>query len=590
MPRSKEGHKRPKVSEENLGAAVKAVLTCKKSVRGASKEFNVSRTTLQRHLEAHEKSGEVDFTYKTNSAVWKVFSCEEEKSLVTYLITASHMHYGLSRKEVMELAYQYAKQNSKTYPPSWDVNCMAGEQWLTDFLKRNRQVSLRKPQATSLARATAFNKPVVKMFFDKYSSVLQKNKLGPETIYNMDESGVSTVHKLPKVIAAKGCKQVGGITSGERGTNITIIGCINALGNSVPPVLIFPRVHLKNPMLNGAPPGTYGTCHPSGWSTGEKFIEFMDHFIKHVKPSKDKKVLLLLDNHESHITIEAINKARNNGILMLTLPPHTSHKLQPLDRCVFGPFKKHYNVACSNWMLNNPGKPISVYDIAFIIGQAYPAAFNPSNIQSGFRVSGLWPVNPHIFREDEYLSSYVTDRPDPGSTPGDAHVDDDLLEINLPSTSQPEELTSASSEKNMPSQSAQPVVGPTTPTNIVSMISPKSIEEIRPHPKAGPRRLNKRGRKPGKCRVLTDTPEKNEIEVQASKKAKTSKVSQTVPSDPRRCLFEGKNKKKEIRKISAIESSSEDSYGSLLSDDESIISIGELIRHNKEEKKEAAMK
>jgi hypothetical protein len=30
---------------------------------------------------------------------------------------------------------------------------------------------------------------------------------------------------------------------------------------------------------------------------------------------------------------------KENGIVMLTLPPHTLHKLQPLDRTVFGPYK-----------------------------------------------------------------------------------------------------------------------------------------------------------------------------------------------------------------------------------------------------------
>jgi hypothetical protein len=54
-----------------------------------------------------------------------------------------------------------------------------------------------------------------------------------------------------------------------------------------------------------------------------------------VKTTEDKKVLLLMDNHESHVLIAA----RENGIILLTFPPHTSHKLQPLERCVFGPFK-----------------------------------------------------------------------------------------------------------------------------------------------------------------------------------------------------------------------------------------------------------
>jgi hypothetical protein len=58
----------------------------------------------------------------------------------------------------MKLAYQFAKELTKKYPNSWDVNGQAGEQWVTDFMKRNSVISLRKPQVTSLARATTFNR------------------------------------------------------------------------------------------------------------------------------------------------------------------------------------------------------------------------------------------------------------------------------------------------------------------------------------------------------------------------------------------------------------------------------------------------
>jgi hypothetical protein len=113
------------------------------------------------------------------------------------------------------------------------------------------------------------------------------------------------------------------------------------------------------------------------------------------------------------MSIAVITKAKENDNTMLTFPPHTSHKLQPLKRCVFRPFKKYCNAACSSWMLTNPGKPISIHNVGHLIGVADPSAFNPCNIQSGFCVSGLWPVNADIFRDDEYLSSYVTDRPEP---------------------------------------------------------------------------------------------------------------------------------------------------------------------------------
>jgi hypothetical protein len=74
----------------------------------------------------------------------------------------------VSRKEVMELAYEFADQ-TKNYPKSWDMNRHAGEQWFTDFMKcNNKVVSLQKPQTASLVWATALNTSVVELLFQKY--------------------------------------------------------------------------------------------------------------------------------------------------------------------------------------------------------------------------------------------------------------------------------------------------------------------------------------------------------------------------------------------------------------------------------------
>jgi hypothetical protein len=85
------------------------------------------------------------------------------RTLFTDHITkASNTHYCLSRKEVTELAYEFANETSKNYPKSWDMNGCADEQWFIDFIKCNNKVFLlQKPQATSLARAMVFNRTVV---------------------------------------------------------------------------------------------------------------------------------------------------------------------------------------------------------------------------------------------------------------------------------------------------------------------------------------------------------------------------------------------------------------------------------------------
>jgi hypothetical protein len=87
----------------------------------------------------------------------------------------------------------------------------------------------------------------------------------------------ATVHVPPIILCAKGTKQVGSVTSGERGINVTIIAAINAIGNHVPPMLIFPRVHFKHHIRIGAPAGSIGGANPSGWSNEVLFVKYLNH-------------------------------------------------------------------------------------------------------------------------------------------------------------------------------------------------------------------------------------------------------------------------------------------------------------------------
>lgn len=512
MPRSKSGKKRESINSDFLKQAAFDVIENNMSIRDAANLHNVTKSTLGRHIKIHRESQKTNFEYSASNAVRMVFTEQEEKRLAEYLEYSARLNYGLTKIEVRTLAYQYANENGKNYPEQWGIEKKAGREWLCGFLKRNDKLSLRKPEATSLSRSTSFNKKNVNEFYAKLKSCLEKYNFQPNNIYNIDETGNTTVHVPPRVIAPKGIKQIGSMTSGERGVNITMIACISAVGNHVPPMLIFPRVHFKDHMLNGAPPGSVGAANPSGWSNEEKFLEFMKHFIQHVKPSKENPVLLLFDNHDSHLSISLINLAKSNGVVMLTFPPHTSHRLQPLDVSVFGPYKTYYNQTLSEWMLQNPGKPITIYQVAEIVGKAYPKAFTQQNIIKGFSTPGIYPFNSEAFGEDEFLAAFVTDRP------------------MLPDDGIPMEPTI-----DKPGTSNQGQIN--TVEQISGFISP---EMLRPYPKSAPRK-NLGGRKKGKTRILTDTPEKNEIEMEYLKRTKkenkgklqkaTKKVMQDDSSD-----------------------------------------------------------
>ena len=85
----------------------------------------------------------------------------------------------------------------------------------------------------------------------------------------------------------------------------------------------------------GGPLNCIGKTNPSGWINEKLFIEYLDHFASHTQCSKENMVLLILDNHKSHISLVAVDKCRELGIVLLTISPHTSHHLQPLDKCIW---------------------------------------------------------------------------------------------------------------------------------------------------------------------------------------------------------------------------------------------------------------
>ena len=61
----------------------------------------------------------------------------------------------------------------------------------------------------------------------------------------MDKTSVTTVLKPDRIIGRRGTKQIGAITSAERGTVITVVGTISASRNSIPPYFIFPGVKFQ---------------------------------------------------------------------------------------------------------------------------------------------------------------------------------------------------------------------------------------------------------------------------------------------------------------------------------------------------------
>jgi hypothetical protein len=465
-----------------------------------------------------------------------VFTVEQEKELADHVIKLDSHFYGLTLKDFRKLAFEFAELNQIKNP--FDKNLqLAGKEWAWSFLKKNK-LTLRAPTKTSLARVMGFNKSQVDTFFCNLEEVMVKHRFPPSRIFNMDESGINTVpNRAPKVVSVRGKKSVGKISSAERGQLTTIICAMSASGNYIPPAMIFARKRLKPELLNGAPPETVMFCSESGYSNSELFIEWIKHFQKFAMSTKDNPVLLVLDNHGSHIGINAVNFCRQHDICLLTIPPHSSHKLQPLDKCFFKPLKDFLSQMCDKWMVNNPGRVITQFQMAEIFGEAYPKAATMGKGINGFKDCGIYPINKYIFDEEDFLPCTVTDQEFPGKT----NMEEELLKEKDGQSKKPMEHTQTLNELDMLSSSEDET--PKVPSLTGPDQSKKdpwvSPADIKPLPKR--KTAQKRKSKKQKSEILTSSPFKAQLEATEKEKQESEeKKKARKPMPAKKLSFSSK--------------------------------------------------
>jgi len=146
-------------------------------------------------------------------------------------------------------------------------------------------------------------KEVISDYFDLLKNVLTEYNLfnSPNQLYNVDETGIALDGHSPRVIARRGQKKV---TSGNK-SQLTVIACVSASGQYIPPFVIFDAKNLNMKWRNGEVVGTSYGLSSNGWVDSELFRDWLsDHFLAHVVGARP--LLLLLDSHSSHYQLQLI--------------------------------------------------------------------------------------------------------------------------------------------------------------------------------------------------------------------------------------------------------------------------------------------
>jgi hypothetical protein len=121
-----------------------------------------------------------------------------------------------------------------------------------------------------------------------------------------------------------------------------------------------------------------------GWSDCELALSWLEHYDHetHEKANGNWR-MVYYDGHSTHVTLEIIRYAHHNRILIICLPPHSSHVLQPLNLVIYGPFKLALHDKAYAYELET-GQPVDKDTALLVIGQACKKAFMTSNILVAF--------------------------------------------------------------------------------------------------------------------------------------------------------------------------------------------------------------
>ena len=177
-------------------------------------------------------------------------------------------------------------------------------------------------------RLSSTTAETLKNYFELLKKVFDENDLmdKPAQLYNMDETGMPLEHRAPNVVTKKGKKKIRYRSTGNK-AQITVVGCVNAVGNAIPPMVIYSAKSFNADWCKCDVPSSAYALSPKCWIDQELFKHWLTHFVKHAVAARP----LLLDGHSSHYRPDSIEYAREENIILFCLPPHTTQECQPLD-------------------------------------------------------------------------------------------------------------------------------------------------------------------------------------------------------------------------------------------------------------------
>ncbi|XP_034034566.1 tigger transposable element-derived protein 6-like [Thalassophryne amazonica] len=376
--------KKKKWTEEAMERALIEVKSGRCTVRQAAKDFGVPKSSLGDRVSGRVRPG-------SRSGPAQLITSADEELLVEFSLYMSKHGFPLTKQQLVSFASSIYKRQHRRVAFS-----KLGQTWWLNFRKRQeKNISIQPSDNVVRGRTACVRKEAVDQFFHLMSAIMDAHGLRekPYQIFTCHDMGFQLGRK--RAILTKHCSLGYKPTSGLR-DHISILACFSAAGDDIPPFIIYSKAYPGGVCYKtqGPPKALYGWSD-SGCINSDLFKKwFLKHFLRHAP--KERPLLLIFDGHKSPVSLEVVEAARNQGVILLCLPPHCSHILQPLDVGLFALLKLRFTALVSDGCTAETLFGVSKKEFSGVFKETYQVAKEQEGVgvvKEGFRKCGLYPLN-----------------------------------------------------------------------------------------------------------------------------------------------------------------------------------------------------
>jgi len=333
------------------------------STSKASQMYHVPRTTLRNKCSG--KSPELSIGH---SGTISILGEEMETTLVQWILSCARMGFPVGREGLLSSVKKLVDEANIKTPLAHN---RPGKKWFYGFLNRHKILTQKHSEYVNRARGSVTEAKIKNWFKEIYellgedASILEE----PYRIFNMDEICFNLAPKGELIIGARGQNVYDEHTNSDK-ENVTTLFGTNALGIWAPCITIFKYERIPAALVKAAPPGWGIGKSETGWITGETFFEYITNIFLPflIEANIQRPVIVFLDGHKSHLSLHLSKFCRENGLILISLYPNSTHILQPLDVAVFGPLKGRWKKIVKQWRIDNE-KEITKSDVPQALSQ-----------------------------------------------------------------------------------------------------------------------------------------------------------------------------------------------------------------------------